>query len=165
MRSPRARLADHILAMASNNFSVDNLTTSFVADDCRRQTNGSVVCEALPSDYDLEETGNPFVLPLYFRVGYTIAFVSMAAISAGGNMGVVWIVMTQRRMRTVTNYFLVNLAIADALISIFNTVFNFVFMLYSDWPFGEPYCKFTQFIAPCTIAASVFTFIAIAVDR
>jgi hypothetical protein len=111
------------------------------------------------------EAGNPFILPWYFRVGYAVAFVAMVMVAAGGNTGVVWIVVTHRRMRTVTNYFLVNLAVADALMSIFNTMFNFVYMLYSDWPFGQAYCKFTLFIGPCTIAASVFTFIAIAIDR
>ena len=45
-------------------------------------------------------------------------------------------------MRTVTNYFLVNLAVADALVTVFNTMFNFVFLLYNDSPFSRLYCKF-----------------------
>jgi len=89
----------------------------------------------------------------------------MVIVATGGNIIVIWIVLAHKRMRTVTNYFLVNLAIADTLISVFNTVFNSVYMLYSDWPFGRSYCKFNMFIAPCTISASVFTFMAIAVDR
>jgi len=96
---------------------------------------------------------------------FILAFVVMVTIAAGGNFIVIWIVLGHKRMRTVTNYFLVNLAVADALITVFNTMFNFVFMLYSDWPFGRLYCKFTQFVSPCTMAASVFTFVAIAVDR
>ena len=99
------------------------------------------------------------------QVTFIAAFVAMVTIAAGGNFIVIWIVLGHKRMRTVTNYFLVNLAVADALITVFNTMFNFVFMLYSDWPFGRVYCKFTQFISPCTMAASVFTFVAIAVDR
>ena len=31
-------------------------------------------------------------------------------------------------MQNVTNYFLVNLSLADLIMSIFNTVFNFIFM-------------------------------------
>ncbi|PSN41562.1 hypothetical protein C0J52_17355 [Blattella germanica] len=34
-----------------------------------------------------------------------------------------------RRMRTVTNYFLVNLSVADLFMSTFNCIFNFVYML------------------------------------
>ena len=96
---------------------------------------------------------------------FIVFFTVMVVVAAGGNFIVMWIVLGHRRMRTVTNYFLVNLAVADSLITIFNTMFNFVYMLYSDWPFGDVYCKFTQFISPCTIAASVFTFMAIAIDR
>ena len=110
-------------------------------------------------------TGNRFILPWYLQVIYIIIFVLTVLISAGGNIIVIWIVLAHRRMRTVTNYFLVNLAVADALISILNTLFNFVYMLYSNWPFGKHYCRFSQFIAPCTISASVFTFMAIAIDR
>jgi tachykinin receptor 3 len=99
------------------------------------------------------------------QVIYVTAFATMVVIAAGGNSIVIWIVLGHRRMRTVTNYFLVNLAVADTLITVLNTMFNFVYMFYSDWPFGRLYCKFTQFIAPCTIAASVFTFMAIAIDR
>ena len=108
---------------------------------------------------------NPWILAWYLQVIYIIIFVVTVVISAGGNIIVIWIVVAHRRMRTVTNYFLVNLAVADALISILNTLFNFVYMLHNHWPFGKHYCKFTQFIAPCTISASVFTFMAIAVDR
>ncbi|KAI0208587.1 Tachykinin-like peptides receptor 99D [Lamellibrachia satsuma] len=108
---------------------------------------------------------NPFIQPWYIQLLYIVAFVTMVIVATGGNIIVIWIVLAHKRMRTVTNYFLVNLAVADTLISVFNTVFNSVYMLYSDWPFGRSYCKFNMFIAPCTISASVFTFMAIAVDR
>nr|BAB87199.1 urechistachykinin receptor [Urechis unicinctus]BAC54121.1 Uru-TK receptor [Urechis unicinctus] len=108
---------------------------------------------------------NPFILPWYLQLIFILMFVVMVLVATGGNIIVIWIVMAHKRMRTVTNYFLVNLAVADALISIFNTLFNFVYLLNNHWVFELPFCKFTQFIAPCTIAASVFTFVAIAVDR
>jgi tachykinin receptor 3 len=129
----------------------------------------AVVTQATGGGADTNGTAvsgqNPFILPWYLQVIYIIIFVVTVVISAGGNIVVIWIVLAHRRMRTVTNYFLVNLAVADALISILNTLFNFVYMLNNHWPFGGPYCKFTYFIAPCTISASVFTFMAIAVDR
>jgi len=150
--------------MATNfwmeNFTSDIDINQLLLDGDQESTSGDD-----GATVDDEQTENPFIMPWYFRVGYTMAFIAMVVVAAGGNTGVVWIVVTHRRMRTVTNYFLVNLAVADALMSILNTMFNFIYMLYSDWPFGQPYCKFTWFIAPCTIAASVFTFIAIAFDR
>ena len=123
---------------------------------------GSGNCSNATAEAGLE---NPYVLVWYLQLVYIVVFVSMVLVSAGGNIIVIWIVMAHKRMRTVTNYFLVNLAVADALISILNTLFNFIYMLYSHWLFGRTYCKFTQFIAPCTISASEFTFMAIAIDR
>ncbi|KAF4532812.1 hypothetical protein B566_EDAN002662 [Ephemera danica] len=70
-----------------------------------------------------------------------------------------------RRMRTVTNYFLVNLSVADLLMAIFNCIFNFVYMLNSDWQFGRSYCTINNFVANVTVAASVFTLTGISIDR
>ncbi|KAK7866056.1 hypothetical protein R5R35_008562 [Gryllus longicercus] len=68
-------------------------------------------------------------------------------------------------MRTVTNYFLVNLSLSDLLMALLNCAFNFVFMLNSDWPFGPVYCSINNFVANVTVAASVFTLVAISLDR
>lgn len=70
-----------------------------------------------------------------------------------------------RSMRTVTNYFLLNLSIADLLMSSLNCVFNFIFMLNSDWPFGSIYCTINNFVANVTVSTSVFTLVAISFDR
>jgi len=106
-----------------------------------------------------------YALGWQFQLIYVIAFVFIVVVATGGNAIVIWVVVAHKRMRTVINYFLVNLAVADALISVLNTLFNFAYMINNNWPFGRGYCRFTQFIAPCTISASVFTFMAIAIDR
>lgn len=48
-----------------------------------------------------------FNLPWWRIVLWTMLFAVMVVISTGGNLIVVWIVLADRRMRTVTNYFLV----------------------------------------------------------
>ena len=110
-------------------------------------------------------SGNPYVMPWWVETGYAVVYLLMVLIAVGGNLVVIWVVVGNRRMRTVTNYFLVNLAVCDILITVFNTMFNFIYMCRSHWPFGVLYCKFISFVVPCTITASVFTFIAIAIDR
>ncbi|XP_048521236.1 tachykinin-like peptides receptor 86C isoform X4 [Dendroctonus ponderosae] len=89
----------------------------------------------------------------------------MILVATGGNCIVIWIVMAHRRMRTVTNYFLVNLSIADLLLTLFNCTFNSIYMIQRNWPFGTWYCTISNFIANATVTASVFTLTGISCDR
>ncbi|XP_011303020.1 tachykinin-like peptides receptor 99D isoform X1 [Fopius arisanus] len=109
--------------------------------------------------------GNQFILPWWRQMIWTVLFVGMITVATGGNLIVIWIVLAHKRMRTVTNYFLVNLSIADAMVSTLNVTFNYSYMLNSHWTFGNLYCKISQFIAVVTICASVFTLMAISIDR
>ncbi|XP_063594373.1 tachykinin-like peptides receptor 99D [Penaeus indicus] len=88
----------------------------------------------------------------------------MVLVATGGNLIVIWIVMANRRMRTVTNIFLVNLSVADTMVSTLNVVFNFTYMLNLHWQFGLVYCKISQFVSILSICASVFTLMAISFD-
>ncbi|XP_050429344.1 tachykinin-like peptides receptor 99D isoform X1 [Adelges cooleyi] len=108
---------------------------------------------------------NQFELSWWHQLAWTVLFVPMIVVATGGNLIVIWIVMTNKRMRNVTNYFLVNLSIADAMVSSLNVTVNFSYMLTSNWSFGTIYCKISQFVAVVSICASVFTLMAISIDR
>ncbi|XP_044585486.1 tachykinin-like peptides receptor 99D isoform X1 [Cotesia glomerata] len=108
---------------------------------------------------------NKFTLPLWRQILWYCLFVSMIIVATGGNLIVIWIVLVHKRMKSVTNIFLVNLSIADTLVSMLNVTFNFYYMLHSHWTFGNLYCKVSQFISVVTICASVFTLMAISIDR
>ena len=45
--------------------------------------------------------------------------------------------MSNARMRSVTNYFIINLSMADIINATFNVIPNFTYMLTGNWPFGE----------------------------
>lgn len=68
-------------------------------------------------------------------------------------------------MRTVTNYYLFNLAISDLSITVLNTGFSSVYNLYYNWYFPDWYCAFNNMMAITPICASVFTMIVMSVDR
>ncbi|XP_043992441.1 substance-K receptor isoform X2 [Gambusia affinis] len=68
-------------------------------------------------------------------------------------------------MRTVTNYFIVNLAFSDASMATFNTLFNFVYALHNDWYFGLGYCRFQNFFPITAMFSSIYSMAAISVDR
>ncbi|KHJ41886.1 hypothetical protein D918_08102 [Trichuris suis] len=96
---------------------------------------------------------------------YLLLFGLIITMAIGGNLVVIWVVLAHKTMRTVTNYFLLNLAIADASISLFNVCFNFVYILYYNWWFGDPYCHFSNVMGVAPTCASVFTLMSMSVDR
>ncbi|KAJ8911952.1 hypothetical protein NQ315_012763 [Exocentrus adspersus] len=135
----------------------------------------STSLDYLPTDYNFTEGQNftlydigeinQFILPIWRQVLWSILYAGMVIVATGGNLIVIWVILAHKRMRTVTNYFLLNLSLADIMVSIFNVIFNFVYMLNSHWPFGELYCKITQFIAVLSICASIFSLMSISIDR
>ncbi|GFQ92475.1 tachykinin-like peptides receptor 86C [Trichonephila clavata] len=107
----------------------------------------------------------PYLLPWYQQLLWTLLFAVMILVAIVGNLIVIWIILAHRRMRTVTNLFLLNLAIADFLLASGNATFNFIFMLNSHWPFGGTFCVISNFLASLTVSTSVFTILAMSLDR
>ncbi|XP_038219388.1 tachykinin-like peptides receptor 86C [Zerene cesonia] len=107
----------------------------------------------------------PYVPPWWGQLAWFIVFAVMLLLAVFGNTLVIWIVLAHRRMRTVTNCFLVNLAVADLLMAALNGAPNFVFLVTANWPFGSVTCTASNFTANLTVSAGVFTLVAITVDR
>ncbi|XP_062467592.1 neuropeptide FF receptor 1 isoform X1 [Pezoporus occidentalis] len=82
-----------------------------------------------------------------------------------GNILVCFIVMKNRQMRTVTNVFILNLAISDLLVGIFCMPTTLVDNLITGWPFDNTMCKMSGLVQGMSVSASVFTLVAIAVER
>ncbi|XP_023668124.2 neuropeptide FF receptor 1 like 2 [Paramormyrops kingsleyae] len=82
-----------------------------------------------------------------------------------GNILVCLIVLRDHRMRTVTNLFILNLAVSDLLVGIFCIPTTLVDNLITGWPFTNMVCKMSGLIQGTSVSASVFTLVAIAVDR
>ena len=120
----------------------------------------SNLTNSLPIHYD-----RPFMPQWWVQLLWSLLFGIIVLLSVMGNSLLLWIILANKKMRTVTNVFLLNLSISDLASTIFNTAFNFVFMLNSHWPFGYLYCVFTNFMANLTIASSVFTITAISIER
>ncbi|XP_018330167.1 tachykinin-like peptides receptor 99D isoform X2 [Agrilus planipennis] len=134
-----------------------NITVSptFISISVHNSTNSTV----------FSNDKNEFILPIWRQILWSVLYLSMVIVATGGNLIVIWIVLAHKRMRTVTNYFLLNLSVADTMVSTLNVTFNYIYMLNSHWPFGNIYCKIAQFIAVLSICASVFSLMAISVDR
>ncbi len=99
------------------------------------------------------------------RILWSVFCSVIMGVAAGGNLIVIWIVATNPRMRTVTNYFLLNLAVADALIATVSMPFLFSYIVTQNWALGIGMCKFARFFGNVSTSASVLSLVAISIDR
>ncbi|XP_067409043.1 substance-K receptor [Emydura macquarii macquarii] len=117
----------------------------------------------------LENDGNwtatTFTQPGWQIALWAITYSFIVTASVIGNVTVIWIILAHKRMRTVTNYFIVNLALSDLLIAAFNTLFNFIYASHNVWYFGKEFCRFQNLFPITAMFVSIYSMTAIAADR
>lgn len=86
-------------------------------------------------------------------------------VAVGGNVVVCYIVLANRGMRTVTNFFLLNLAFSDITKALICIPFSFVANLLQYWPFGSVMCPFVFYMQAVSVFLSAFTLVAMSMDR
>lgn len=67
-------------------------------------------------------------------------------LSVLGNTLVITVLIRNKRMRTVTNIFLLSLAISDLMLCLFCMPFNLIPNLLKDFIFGSALCKTTTYL-------------------
>ncbi|XP_037931952.1 cholecystokinin receptor-like [Teleopsis dalmanni] len=82
-----------------------------------------------------------------------------------GNLLVISTLVQNRRMRTITNVFLLNLAISDMLLGVLCMPVTLVGTLLRHFIFGEFLCKLIQFSQAASVAVSSWTLVAISCER
>ncbi|XP_043836200.1 substance-K receptor [Dromiciops gliroides] len=106
-----------------------------------------------------------FSLPGWQLALWAMAYLFLILVAVTGNITVIWIILGHKRMRTVTNYFIVNLALADTCMATFNVAFNFVYASHNVWYFGQAFCHSQNFFPIMAMFVSIYSMMAIAVDR
>ena len=90
---------------------------------------------------------------------------AISLISVVGNTLVIWVVASSHSMQNVTNFFIANLAVSDVTIAIFCIPFQFYAALLQRWDWPEFMCKFCPFAQILSVNVSIFTLVAISLDR
>lgn len=99
------------------------------------------------------------------RTVVVVAYSLVVVVSIVGNGLVVLTVVTCRRMRSATNYFIANLAGADLLMGAgvpFSLVANW---LSPRWPFGQVLCPIITYLQMVAVFLSAFTLVGLSIDR
>ncbi|CAG9772997.1 unnamed protein product [Ceutorhynchus assimilis] len=114
-------------------------------------------CEILPANYT---TRKPTFSTIVYLMYSTIFFIALL-----GNVFVCYIVLHSPRMRTVTNYFIMNLAVGDILITLLCVPFTSVPLMLQYWPFGSIMCPLVNYVSTLSVFVSAYTLVAISIDK
>lgn len=97
--------------------------------------------------------------------GLTVLYTLTTMFSITGNVFVVLVFVRGRRSRTDLRPFLINLAAADLMMALFCMPFTFADVILGRWMFPEVLCPIVLFVQIFSVGASVFTNMAIGIDR
>ncbi|XP_034490354.1 trissin receptor-like [Drosophila innubila] len=140
--------------LAGSKFRNDNNnnnanTTSELDDDALDATNFYVITESRKADLSIGVSSNSGSgsgssatdMPVWLIPSYS----GILLFAVLGNLLVISTLMQNRRMRTITNLFLLNLAISDILLGVLCMPVTLVGTLLRNFIFGEFLCKLIQF--------------------
>ncbi|XP_042207059.1 neuropeptide SIFamide receptor-like [Homarus americanus] len=141
-----------------------NITTTGDQDlDYQDNLNASLASNY--SDYDLSLDDllyrHSFNTGLLLCLSYVVVFI----LGLIGNCFVIAVVFRTPRMRTPTNYFIVNLAMADVLVIVFCLPATLLSSIYYPWMLGWIMCKLVAYVQAVSVSASVNSLVAVSLDR
>ncbi|XP_035524812.1 alpha-1A adrenergic receptor-like [Morone saxatilis] len=117
-------------------------------------TNSSGGNHTEPSEVDLTRA-----IPLGLVLGAFIVF------AIAGNILVILSVVCNRHLRTPTNYFIINLAIADLLLSTTVLPVSATLEILDYWVFGRIFCDIWAAVDVLCCTASIMSLCVISIDR
>ncbi|XP_053618332.1 orexin receptor type 2-like [Plodia interpunctella] len=138
-----------------------------LGNDTKRTENNCLgdeeYCNLTRQDY--EEMLYEYIYPHTYEwvlIGtHTVVFV----MGLVGNALVCVAVYRNHTMRTVTNYFIVNLAVADFMVILFCLPPTVVWDVTETWFLGDALCKILLYFQSVSVSVSVLTLTFISVDR
>ncbi|XP_003788085.1 alpha-1D adrenergic receptor [Otolemur garnettii] len=98
-------------------------------------------------------------------VGVGVFLAAFILMAVAGNLLVILSVACNRHLQTVTNYFIVNLAVADLLLSATVLPFSASKEVLGIWVFGRAFCDVWAAVDVLCCTASILSLCTISVDR
>ncbi|CAH2285206.1 neuropeptides B W receptor type 1, partial [Pelobates cultripes] len=105
----------------------------------------------------------PQIIPNFY-LALPIIYSIICAVGLTGNTAVIYVILKAPKMKSVTNMFILNLAIADELFTLVLPI-NIVDYLLLQWPFGEFMCKLIISIDEYNTFSSLYFLTVMSIDR
>ncbi|XP_046822975.1 RYamide receptor isoform X2 [Vespa crabro] len=155
-----------MLNIMKNNESLENYLLSIIEDSeylniTRNNSNSkhSIMCDEFVSKENV-------ISSIWFQATVYFLYSMIFVVAVIGNGLVCYVVQSSPRMQTVTNYFIVNLAISDILIAVLCVPTTFVSVLILQyWSFGPTLCPIVNYSQAVSVLVSAYTLVAISIDR
>ncbi|XP_061089139.1 delta-type opioid receptor-like [Conger conger] len=129
---------------------------------CRNFSNAVSLFGTNGSEWDRPDAldSTPLIIAILITALYSVVCV----VGLIGNVLVMYVIIRYTKMKTATNIYIFNLALADALAT--STLpFQSVNYLMGTWPFGDVLCKMVMSIDYYNMFTSIFTLTTMSVDR
>ncbi|KAH9487563.1 hypothetical protein Btru_072362 [Bulinus truncatus] len=121
-------------------------------------------CDNSTSEYSDVSFEDPFRNP-WFKCAFILLYSVVFFVCCFGNSVVLYTIARNKRMRTRTNFFLANLAVADLGVGTVCILPKLIQYLSSRWLLGEVMCKISYFAQNMTYTASILLLTVIAIER
>ncbi|KAL3866835.1 hypothetical protein ACJMK2_044096 [Sinanodonta woodiana] len=160
-------LGEKLLSFASDDFQF-NQDISISSDSV--MNNSTDIVKSTSGEFDrngslrLDEFKAPARLEAVIIL--SVLFCCIGAVGLLGNFLVIIVVLLDRKMRqSVTNIFIMNLAIADFFIMLFGVPEIVQFMLNRGWLLGTAVCKINRFLLVIVLYVSILSLVSVCIER
>lgn len=102
---------------------------------------------------------------LMVQIIFCVFYVNIFVLGIFGNVLVCFVVVRNRQMHTVTNFFITNLALSDVLLCVLAVPFTPLYTFMGGWVFGSTLCHLVPYAQGVSVYISTLTLTSIAVDR
>lgn len=140
-----------------------NIFPHFVFNASFPDFNNTNITYFKPEELPIEEG---YGLACNVQVILVLMYVLTILLSIGGNAIVVYVVFALQRLRSVTNFFIVNLSGSDIIVTTVCIPFTVLAdLIYYYWPFGSFLCHVVPYLQVVATLQRAMTLVAMTLDR
>ncbi|CAF1927053.1 unnamed protein product [Rotaria magnacalcarata] len=121
--------------------------------------------ETIQSSITDANTSTIFVEKLFQRITLGCFLSSLSIFTVCGNILVLYAIQTEKNLRTVSNLFILSLALADLSVGLFVMPLSAANIIAGRWPFSSVICKMWLSIDYVASTASIFNLVLLSLDR